>query len=192
MPFALPEYDQAFAHFVHTATGELARASSPLLADLPREPAVGGGSVVDQRGVGTLELEGEHIEFDITVNLDDVRQGAFESLLTELATASEELARQQVGLLIASMQKITDYSGNVVKGDGEINFETFYRALDGMDFSLTDEGELSMPTIVMHPDAYAKAQALPPLTPEQQERLDALKKRKHEEALARRRSRRLS
>jgi hypothetical protein len=44
----------------------------------------------------------------------------------------------------------------------------------------------------MHPDTYAKVSKLPPITEEQTKRLEALKKRKHEELLAGRRSRRLS
>ncbi len=49
-----------------------------------------------------------------------------------------------------------------------------------------------MPSLVMHPTQAEKLRDLPPLTDEQQRKLDELKERKRKEALARRRRRRLS
>ena len=90
----------------------------------------------------------------------------------------------------AAMGTITSASGNVVNAGGELTFEKFYEVLDGMEWSLDDDGELSVPTIVMHPSDAEKLKELE--NPETLAAMEELKARKYEEALARRPSRRLS
>lgn len=193
VPFALPEYDRPFTSFIHETVSELARQRSPLLSKIQREPSPGtGSSVVDQRDGEQLELSMEPIEYGLSMNVEAVRGGDYDALTTELDSASGELAQQQVALLVSAMEKITDHTGQVTDAGGQFSFKVLYEALEKLEWSLTDTGELSMPEIVMHPDTYAEVSKLPPLTKEQAKRLDALKKRKHEELLAGRRSRRLS
>jgi hypothetical protein len=190
VPFKLPEYDKAFVHFIDQTVHALARAGSPLLADLSvEESGSTASSVVDSLDGDRLDLPSEPIEFGLTMETKAVREGDFDPLYLELDSAAEELGRGLVGLFVKTMNKVTESTGNVVKGKGEFTFEMFYESLDKIEWSLTPDGELSMPVLVMHPDM---AKKLPKLTPEQETALEELKRRKHEELVAGRRSRRLS
>ena len=84
---------------------------------------------------------------------------------------------------------MTTATGNTIDAGGAFTFEKFYEMLEMIEWTLDDDDELSHPSLVMHPEM---ADKLPEITPEQRARLDALKQRKHEELLARRRRRRLS
>jgi hypothetical protein len=77
-------------------------------------------------------------------------------------------------------------------GGQPFSFELLYEMLEKLEFSLDENDEIVMPSLLMHPDQVEKIRELPPPTPEQQRKLEELKQRKREEALARRRSRRLS
>jgi hypothetical protein len=103
------------------------------------------------------------------------------------------VAEQLMGYFVETMGKVTEGTGNVVDAGGKpLSFELIYDALDKVELSVDENDELVMPELMMHPDQAQKLQELPPLTPEQQQKLDELKERKREEALARRRRRRLS
>lgn len=193
MPFRLPEYDRAFEDFVHRSVHALARARSPLLAGMPVEE--GGSttsSVVDSRGAAQLDLPSESVGFGITMDVQAVRAGDFDSFHAGLDSAADELGKGLVGMFVKTMDQVTESTGNVVKAEGEITFEVIYEALDKMEWSLTPDGDLSMPSLVVHPDMAAKLEKLPAPTAQQESALEALKRRKHRELLAGRRSRRLS
>jgi hypothetical protein len=150
VPFALPEYDRPFDLFVHETVTELARQRSPLLSKTKREASPGtGGSVVDQRDGEQLDLSVEPLEYGFSMDVEAVRRGDYDALTIALDSASDELAQQQVALLISTMQKVTDHTGQVTDAGGELSFEAFYEALEKLEWSLTDTGELSMPEIVM-------------------------------------------
>jgi len=192
VPFQLPEYDRPFASFVHESVHALACARSPILAQIQRQPSPGtGGSVVEARGGEKLKLEMKPIEYGLTMSVDAVRAGDFGALIIECDRASDELARQLVGLLVENMKKITDHTGQVTHSPQPVSFDAIYEALDRIEWSLKPNGEIAIPSVFMHPDTAEKLEQLP-FTPEQEAKLEALKVRKHEDLLARRRSRRLA
>jgi hypothetical protein len=190
IPFELPEYERAFAEFIFEVAHALAMAKSPLLRQIPVWSAPGAASsVVDARDFEQLDLPAQPVGFGVTIDLRAVRDGDFEPLIVSLSEGSDELASDLMKLFFGTMDRVTEATGNVVKGSGEITFESMYEALDRMEWTLTEDDELSLPTLVMHPDAIEK---LPVLTPEQDQALEELKRRKLEELLARQRRRRLS
>lgn len=192
MTFALPEYDQAFSTFIYTTANALARAHHPLLAEMRTETTeTGASSVVDSRESDQLHLPSESIGFQIAWDRADVVNGNFEALLLQLDSASGELGEKLMAMFVKTVTAVTDSTGNVVKAEGgEFTFETFYEALDQMEWSLDENDELVMPSLVMHPETIKK---LPTeQTPEQKTAMDDLKRRKREELLAQRRRRRLS
>lgn len=190
MPFGLPEYDQAFALFIRDTVNDLARVRSPLLSQIPTESWSGTAStVVDGQGGEQLDLPERSVGFSWTMDTAAVARGDLDSFAAEISTAADELGPALVGMVIDAVKQVTESVGNVVKADGELRFEHFYEMLERMEWSLTDDGELSMPQIVMHPDALKK---FPAPTAEQEEAVEELKRRKHKDLLARRRSRRLS
>jgi len=191
MSFELPEYDQAFTKFLYTSANALARAQNPLLADIPEETTESGGSsVVDTRADELLDLPSEQVGFEIGWEQDDVLQGNFEALLLQLDSASGELGQKLMEMLIKTLGAVTDSTENVVDAEGSPpTFELIYEMLDKIEYSLDDDDELQMPSLLMHPDMVKK---LPTPTPDQDAAIKELKQRKREELLAKRRRRRLS
>jgi hypothetical protein len=192
VPFLTTEYDRAFGLFIYETTYGLARARSPLLQQIKVLPAAGtASSVVDSRESEQLDLPAQPVGLTLSGDVDAVLSCDVEALTAALDHAADELGRDLVGVLVDTMKKVTESTGNVVQSKGKgFDFESFIEALDKLEWSLDDNDELVMPQLVMHADT---AKNLPPEpTPEQQARLDALTQRKREELLARRRTRRLS
>lgn len=192
MPFLTTEHDLAFGLFIFETTHELARARSPLLQQIRVLPAAStASSVVDSRDGEQIDLPAQPAGFTLSSDVDAVGRCDVEALTVALDNAADELGKDLVGMFVDTMNKVTQSTGNVVESKGEgFNFESFIEALEKLEWSLDDHDELVMPQLVMHPDT---AKNLPrEATPEQQAQLDALKERKREELLARRRTRRLS
>lgn len=194
MPFATPEYDHAFGEFLYKVVNDLARTRSPLLSMISQETtrSTVASRVRDREGLD-VDMPEQTAGFKMKLDIEEIRAGDPVALVVELDRASAELARELVGMVVITLDKITEATGNVVSSEnGLLDFDSFYAALDGIDWSLDEDGELVLPSFVMHPDTAAKAAELPPLTAEQQAKMDALEVRKREEILARRRHRRLS
>lgn len=194
VPFALREYDAAFSQFFSEAVRALARARSPLLSEIKFGTVPGPlGSRVRTREGMDVELAPTSIGLDVTGDLNGVREGDFAVLLAEMDVASEQLAKGLVESVVENLNQLTEGTGNVVDAGGRpFSFEMLYEMLEKMEFSVDENGELVMPSLVMHPDQAKRLQELPPLTPEQEHKMAELKERKKGEALARRRRRRIS
>jgi hypothetical protein len=188
--FALPEYELAFALFIHDTVRELARARSPLLSMVQYESkAAGVASRVRDRSGLDVDLPERRTEYEMTISVADVRAANLEPLVVEMDRASETLASNLVRMITEHISAITEAAGNVVHVDGPLTFEKSLEMMESIEWGLDDDGNLSVPSIVLHPEAASK---LPQATPEQLAIVEDLKRRKYEEALARRRNRRLS
>jgi hypothetical protein len=122
-----------------------------------------------------------------------VRDGDYERLYEAMFESADAMAEQLVGYFVESMGKVTEGTGNVIDAGGRpFGFEVLYETLETLEFSVDESDELVMPSLVMNPADADNLRDVPPLTDEQQRILDELKERKREEALARRRRRRLS
>jgi hypothetical protein len=189
--FRLPEYDGAFVGFIQKATHELARVHHPLLAEMRFEDIGSGAStVVDSREGELLDLPSERVRFEMTSEHEDIRNSNFEPLLVQLDSGGAEFGEQLMKIFFSSMSAVTESTGNVIDAEGKgFSFDLLYALLEKMEFSLDDNDELVMPSIVMHPN---QIKNLPEETPEERARIEAFKEQKREELLAQRRSRRLS
>jgi len=192
--FALYEYDAAYRLFFGETVRTLARARSPLLAQMQFTEISGTiGSRVRTREGMDVVLEPGKTSAEVSNDLTAIRAGDYEQLYVELDQAADAMAEGLVGFFVETMDKVTEGTGNVVDAGGQkLSFELIYETLDRIELSIDEDGELVMPSLVMHPDQAEKLQELGPLTPEQEAMLAELKERKREEALARRRRRRLS
>lgn len=190
MLFALPEYDIAFAGFVHDTIRELARARDPLLSMVRYETGnTNVASRVRDRAGMDVDLPERSTAYEMSFSVDAVRAADFEALAVGLDAAAENLAGDLVRMMIEHIGAVTEATGNVVEADRPMTFEVFYEMMKKLEWGLDDDGNLSVPSIVMHPEAAAK---IPEATPEQLAMVEDLKRRKFEEACARRRRRRLS
>ena len=190
MPFALTEYDEAFGLFLRDTVRELARARSPILAEIRFEEQSGPvASRIRTREGGNLDLPEEVSGFEVTTSLEAIRGADYDEFTIEVDRAADEVKDQLESMMIRHLDAVTTTTGNVFDAGGKLTFEKIYEMLDGLEWGLTDEGELSVPSLLVHPDALKN---LPPETPEQKLAMEELKQRKYEEAIARRGSRRLS
>jgi len=194
MPFALYEYNAAFGRFFSQTMRVLAQAYSPLLAEMRfiEMPGTVGSRVRDRQGMDVV-LDPGNIPTEVTSDLKAVRAGDYERLYEAMYESADSMAEQLVGYFVEGMGKVTEGTGNVTDADGRpFGFDVLYETLEKLEFSVDENDELVMPSLVMHPTQAEKLRDLAPLTDEQQRKLDELKERKREEALARRRRRRLS
>lgn len=194
MPFALPEYDAAFGRFFSQTMRVLAQAYSPLLAQMHfiEMPGTVGSRVRDRQGMDIILDPGE-TSTEITSDLKAVRAGDYERLHEAMYESADSMTEQLVGHFVETMGKVTEGTGNVTDAGGRpFGFDVLYEMLEKLEFSVDENDELVMPSLLMHPTQAEKLRDLPPLTDEQQRKLDELKERKREEELARRRRRRLS
>jgi hypothetical protein len=61
--------------------------------------------VVEARGGEKLNVDMTPIEYGLTMSVDAVRAGDFGELVADCDRASDELARQLVGLLVENMKR---------------------------------------------------------------------------------------
>ena len=194
MPFAASEYDHAFSAFLGEVVSDLARGRSPMLSMIQHETSSStvASRIRDREGL-EVDMPERAVGFEMTFDIEKIRAGDPTAFAVEADRASEELARELVGMVVSSIGTITEATGNVVRSKtGDIDFETMHTMLEGIEMSLDENDELVLPVLVMGPGQAAKLDNLPPLTAEQRTKMDALKARKREELLARRLHRRLS
>jgi hypothetical protein len=163
-----------------------------ILGEMRTETAEGGASsVVDSRDAEQLDLSSELVGFELRWDRDDLLSGRSDALLLQLDAAGNELGEKMMGQFVKSLGAVTESTGNKVDAGGKkFSFELLVEMLEKIEWSLDDDDELVMPSIVMHPN---QMKNLPSeATPEQEAIMDDLKRRKREELLAQRRSRRLS
>lgn len=194
MPFAAYEYDRAFSEFFSQSMLVLAQAMSPLLAQMQFIETSGtvGSRVRDREGMD-LALDPGHTLTDFATDLRAVRSADLPRLYDAMSESADSMTEQLVGFFIESLGKITEATGNITDVGGRpLGFDVLYELLERMEFSVDENDDLVMPSLLMNPAQAEQARKLPPLTEDQEQQLAELKARKRNEALARRRRRRLS
>jgi hypothetical protein len=191
MPFALREYDEAFLQFTHRIVNGLATVRDPVLSQMG--PPVADSTTVASRVRGRdgvdVDLPPAKVGFEFTTDFEAVRRGDVESYAQQVDEAAEHVTREMLQLIFGSLDAVTSATGMVVDAAGRPTFEAVYEMLDKIEYGLTDEDELSLPTIVGGADVLKSFELF---TEQQAAAIESLKARKHEELLARRRRRRLS
>lgn len=176
--------------FVMETARELAVGRNELLAQISFEPSRGTlGSVFQDAQGDDVDLPPSATEIESTSSVDAIRNGDFLEFVLGLDEMSAQIADGYMKSLIATLNTVTEATGNVFDASGRPNFDVFIEMLEAREWSLTDDDKLAMPSILVNPNDVDK---FPPLTPDQQAKLEALQQRKLDELLAARRSRRLS
>ena len=189
MPFDVPEYEQAFQTFFGEAIHEVAAVRDPLIAEIPFEQSPGAmGSVIQDQEGNDVELVPDSISTEVAISRNDVIAGNIEPLLLLIDSVSEALSKGMAERLFDSLGTVTEATGNVVDAKGKSVYDAMIEMMETIELSLDDDDKLSLPSVYMNPKTMEN---LPTPTPEQEARMEELKKEKLEELLARRRSRRL-
>ncbi|MGH2844559.1 MAG: hypothetical protein ACRDL0_00785 [Thermoleophilaceae bacterium] len=189
--FRLPDYDLAARRVAYGLIEVRLVAHAPDLAAFPTMPVpqIRPERVGYQPGSHiTVEPVQHHGagRFDIRA----VVAGDFTQLGEELDTAARSRARALLAFATSTLNDVTDATGNVVHGTGEPSWEALMTMIEKAPIGFDADGR---PTFAIWPARAAERFAsLPPKTPEQQERGDALMALKRREFDARQRDRRLA
>jgi hypothetical protein len=146
------------------------------------------GSVIQDQDGNDVDLVPDAISTEFSMSRNAAIKADVETLLLLADSLSEGVAKGLAESLFGSLNTVTEATGNVVDAKGKSTYEAIIEALETIELGLTDDDELSLPKIYMGPSALEN---LPPPTPDQEARIEELKKERLEELLARRRHRRL-
>lgn len=190
--FRLIEYESATRRHAFRAIDQLARARSPLLAQMRSEAteAIPVSLVTDGAG-GELELEPVPVTIGLEVNVDPVTAGDLAGVYTALDAGGAQQEEALSKTLFSSLSEITELTGNKVDAAGRpLSWDFLTEALEAMEIRFDENGKMDL-TLVMHPDVAARFERLGPPTPAEQARHEAVLARKRDEWQSRQRQRRL-
>jgi hypothetical protein len=107
--------------------------------------------------------ETEYREFrtsTIEINKTDVlTKGGPQCLLEHAQSMAEELKQQKSKLLFETLNSITDKSGQITQGKGELTPNVLLEALDKLEIDFDENGQFEAPSLVVSPEMYAKLQS---------------------------------
>lgn len=128
---------------------------------------------------GTFQRHGTETK----VRLSDIAEGRAHVVIDALNQVTRDMHDQMERMMFETMKAATDQTGQVVNANGRSMPETMYEMLEKMELPLRNDGELSMPSMFIHPSQYPKIMAeLDKAGTEFQQRLESLKVKKKEEA----------
>jgi hypothetical protein len=189
-PFlALDEYDRATREFFSEAVDAVARASDPILGQIQHEKVE-----VIAKSMSTMET-GEVVQREpllssasVSFSVPDAIEGNFSDVVAAIADTAEQFLSSMMPNIFEHISEICDATGNVVSGKDRPIWDAMVEVLETIAISFDDEGNPSLPSIVMHPDTAAKL-GDPPEGYE--ETVNEIIARRRDEWLAGRRTRRL-
>lgn len=188
-PLSLDEYDRATREFYSEAVDAIARASNPILGQIQRErveviptslSTVGPNAIVRREPLLASAL--------VTLSGPDAVRGDFSDALAAIADTAEQFVASIMPSIYGHISDICDATGNVVSGKGRPIWDSILDTLETVSISFDEDGNPTLPSIVMHPDTAAKL-GKPPEGYES--RYNEIIVRRRNEWLAGRRTRRL-
>lgn len=188
-PLRLDEYDRATREFFSAAVDAVARASDPILGQIQREKVE-----VIARSVNTMEsgaiVEREPLvsSASVTFSVPEAIDGDFTGVIAAIAETADQFVASMMPNFFEHISEICDATGNVVSGADRPIWDALLETLETIAISFDEDGNPSLPSIVMHPDTASKLGD----PPEGYEELgNEIIARRRDEWLAGRRTRRL-
>jgi hypothetical protein len=186
--FRLDEYRRALTEFFGEAANAVARANSPLLAQIgveqvevlpPSQNTLPSGTVVQSSAMAASST----VTFSVTEGV----AGRFDEIHTAVAQAASDLESSIIPQMLDHISQLCEASGNVLAA-GDRFWDATLEMLETIDISFDEDGNPSLPSIAMHPDTAEKV-GNPPDGYEA--RFNEVLHRRRDEWLAGRRTRRL-
>jgi len=123
------------------------------------------------------------------ISIDDIVTGRTIKIFANAQDVSEQMHESITGEVIKAVSSVTEKTGNVVDGRDKPIHEALYESLEKLELPLDENGELSMPTMMVAPALYDKLKHPPSTGEEFEKRLEALKVKKKNEAIQREKDR---
>jgi hypothetical protein len=185
----LDEYDTAGREFFSEAVEAIARASDPILEQIHREKVEVLPPSISTFESGTV-LRKDPMESSATVtfSIPEAIDGDFSDVLAAVADTAEQFVGSLMPKVFEHISEICDATGNVVSGEGRSFWDAMLETLETISISFDEDGNPSLPSIVMHPDMADKLGEPPP---GHQDRCNEIIARRRDEWMAGRRTRRL-
>ena len=186
---ALDEYDRATREFFSEAVDAVARASDPILGQIQREKVeVIAKSMSTMESGELLQREPLLSSASVSFSVPDAIDGNFSDVVAAIANTAEQFLSSMMPNIFDHISEICDATGNVVSGKDRPIWDAMIEVLETIAISFDEDGNPSLPSIVMHPDTAAKL-GDPPEGYE--EKVNEIIARRRDEWLAGRRTRRL-
>ena len=188
--FRLDECDNAGKLFLSEAISAVAWADHPILSKI----RVSSSRAVRQvryhvdREVETVDSPGFLQVFNLEWDMAEVVSNGTNGLYVAIAAGAADLQAQTVQAVLANVGELCDVSGQTVRTEGDLSWDSILDGFEGVVVEFDDVGRPAT-SFVIHPDTL---RSLPRPTAEQSLRLKDMLATKHEEHLARRRTRRLT
>lgn len=119
------------------------------------------------------------------ISYADIVSGNIAQIFFSAQDVSKQMTESITGEMIRVVTNATEETGNIINTKEKSIHEAFYESMEMMELPLDEDGELSMPTMMVGPEVFEKLKNAPPADDELNARLEALKKRKKEEAIER-------
>lgn len=114
------------------------------------------------------------------LNLQDIVAGKVDAVFLAVSELTEDMHSQMERLLLETLFNATEKSGQVVDGAKKTFPESMYEMIEMMDLPLDAGGELSMPTMLIHPSQTEKLKSqIKSVGVEFDEKFSELKERKN-------------
>jgi len=193
--FHLDEYVRAERGFIYDTIHALARARGGIVSEIQTEPTdrIRTTQVTTDSG-GTVRFEPFAVKAGFKLMWEAIEAGDADALLVALDDAAEEYHEGLSKAFYGGMERLTEGTGLQVDAAGRPFFDSYYEMLEKVEIPFEYDGSISDSWVLVASPETAEVieKARAAFTPEQQAKLDALIDRKRSEALARRRTRRLS
>ncbi len=188
-PLALDEYDRATREFFSEAVDAVAGASNPILRQIQREKVEVIPKSLNTMESGDVVQRGPMLSSaSVTFSVPEAIRGDFDDVIAAIADTADQFVASMMPNIFEHISEICDATGNVVSGKDRPIWDAMLETLETIEILFDEEGNPSLPSIVMHPDTAAKV-GDPPEGYE--DRCNEIIARRRDEWLARRRTRRL-
>lgn len=171
MPIAV--YERARRDLVSTLLRSFSDLS-PILGQIRSSPTLHKGPIRNLLGPTPLDQGHEPIEQELQFHVDTMREGRIEEIIEILASASIEFTAKQESLFVRLITELTKAADASVDLKGEaLSFDHIIDVLSGIELSLDEDGNISQPVLMMHPETIKLFERIRP-SRDQQARLQAL------------------
>lgn len=133
--------------------------------------------------LGDQKTEMRKLSTETALHMQELVSGKAVTIFRHVRDISQAMHDSFMKGMIARFEEVTSRTGNVVKGSSASMADSLINALEKLEPSVDEEGELRMPTVMIHPSQTEQLQKeIEKDDPETKKRLEEVKSRKLREA----------